>query len=177
MNKNLRLLILSAMFITIGLVLPTLTMRIPEIGNMLCPMHLPVLLCGLICGWKYGFVVGAITPLLRSAIYGMPPFYPNAVGMAFELAAYGLSIGLLFMLYKKKNFLAIYGSLIPSMIIGRLIWGVARTVMLGVSGVEFSFAIFITDGFITAIPGIIIQLILIPLIMEALIRARLLPKI
>ena len=175
MTANLKKFCVSAMLLAIGLVLPGITMRIPEIGNMLCPMHIPVLLCGIICGWKYGLAVGAITPILRSFIFAMPPLYPNAIGMAFELAAYGCSIALIFSLFKKKNIAAIYASLISAMIIGRLVWGVARTVMLGVAGTGFSFEIFITSGFVEAVPGIIVQLILIPVLVSALLRAKLLP--
>lgn len=164
------------MFMAIGLLLPFLTGNIPQIGRYLCPMHLPVFLCGLICGWKYGLAVGFITPLLRSVLFQMPALYPSAVGMAFELAAYGACVGILFMLFKKKNAGTVYLALIPSMIVGRLIWGAARTVMLGLSGPDtasFSFSYFITAGFVEALPGIIIQLILIPVIMQALIAARL----
>lgn len=175
MNRQIKLLCLSAMFLAIGLALPAVTMHIPEIGNMLCPMHIPVLLCGLICGWKYGLAVGAITPILRSFIAGMPPLYPSAVGMAFELAAYGASVAIIYSLFKKKNLAATYISLVSAMVIGRIVWGIARTVMLGVAGTEFSFTIFITSGFVQAIPGIIVQLILIPIIIEALKKAKALP--
>lgn len=167
------------MFLAIGLVLPFITMQIPEIGKLLCPMHIPVMLCGLICGWKYGLAIGFITPLLRSVLFQMPALYPSAVGMAFELAAYGVCIALIFSLFKKKNIVAVYCALIPSMLIGRLVWGVARTVMLGLSGPEtasFSFAYFISDGFVKAIPGIVLQLILLPVIMEALWRAKVLKR-
>lgn len=70
-------LVLSAMFMAIGLVLPFFTGQIPQIGSMLLPMHLPVLLCGLICGWQYGGVVGFVLPLLRYVMFGMPPHLPH----------------------------------------------------------------------------------------------------
>ena len=92
-NSYIKKITLSAMFLAIGLVLPFLTGQIPEIGSMLLPMHIPVLLCGLICGWQYGGAVGLIVPLLRNLLFGMPPM-PGAVSMAFDLAAYGLIIGL-----------------------------------------------------------------------------------
>lgn len=158
------------MFIAIGLLLPFITMQIPEVGNMLCPMHFPILLCGLICGPWYGLAVGFITPLLRSALFTMPPLFPGAVGMAFELAAYGLCIGIIYSLFKKKNLAAIYVSLIVSMIVGRIVWGIARLVMYGIDSeaAPFGFSVFIADGFTKAVPGIILQLILIPAIMQAL---------
>lgn len=81
------------MFVAIGVVLPFFTGQIPQIGNMLLPMHIPVLLCGLICGWQYGGMVGFILPLLRTMLFGMPVLYPTGIAMAFELAAYGLVIG------------------------------------------------------------------------------------
>ncbi len=85
----------------IRIVLPFLTGQIPEIGSMLSPMHIPVLICGIICGWKYGILVGAITPILRSVIFHMPPMYPTAISMAFELATYGFVSGLLFKIFNE----------------------------------------------------------------------------
>ena len=89
-----RALVLSAMFLALGLVLPFFTGQIPQVGSMLLPMHLPVFLCGLICGWQYGAAVGFVTPLLRMSLFGMPPLL-TAVAMAFELAAYGGVAGFL----------------------------------------------------------------------------------
>ena len=91
MRKALKKLSLSSMFLAIGLVLPFFTGQIPQVGSMMLPMHIPVLLCGLICGWKYGLMVGFVLPPLRSVLFGMPPLFPTGAAMAFELAAYGLS--------------------------------------------------------------------------------------
>ena len=179
MTKRLKKLSLAAMFIAIGLLLPFITMQIPEIGKLLCPMHIPVMLCGLVCGAPYGLAVGFITPLLRGLLFGMPALYPSAAGMAFELAAYGFTIAVIYSLFKKKSIGAVYISLIASMLAGRAVWGIARMVMLGLSGPEtagFSLGYFLTSGFVEAIPGIILQLILIPAIMEALRRFGLLPQ-
>ena len=121
---------LSAMFIALAFVLPFFTMQINEIGDMLCPMHIPVILCGFICGGPWGLVVGIISPILRSLVMTMPVMFPTAIGMAFELGAYGLVAGLLHKaLPKKKPY--IYVSLISAMVIGRIVWGVARIVMFG----------------------------------------------
>lgn len=166
-QKHLKNLILTAMFLAVGMVLPFLTGQIKAIGNMLLPMHLPILLCGLICGWKYGGAAGLILPLLRSVTFGMPVFYPNALGMAVELCAYGLLVGLFYGWFQKKNLLSLYGSLIPAMLGGRILWGIAQTVLLGLSGKTFTFAVFWANGFAKALPGIILQLILIPAIMTA----------
>lgn len=159
---------LSAMFLSIGFVLPIFTSQIKEIGDTLLPMHIPVMLCGLICGWKYGFIVGLILPFIRSVVFSMPPIYPNAVWMATELAVYGLVIGLLYFIINRKNTIGVYISLVSAMLIGRLAWGIAKTILLGVSGKAFTFSMFMIGGFVDAVPGIIIQLVLIPLIMAVL---------
>ncbi|MCD7772298.1 MAG: ECF transporter S component [Oscillospiraceae bacterium] len=167
-RQNLINLTLSAMFLAIGLVLPFLTGQIPQIGSMLLPMHIPVLLCGLICGWQYGLTVGFITPLLRSLLFGMPVLYPGAIAMAFELATYGAVIGFLYNHSKWKCIISLYRSMIAAMIAGRLVWGVAEIILLGIKGNTFTWTAFISGAFLNAIPGIIIQLILIPAIMVAL---------
>lgn len=157
---------LAAMFLALGLYLPFLTGQIPEIGSKLLPMHIPVLLCGFICGWKTGLLVGIVTPLFRSFVFGMPPFPATAVPMAFELAAYGAIAGFLYCKLPKKP-VSVYIALITAMIIGRAVWGSVRLIML-LSGVKFSWAIFVSGAFINAIPGIILQIVLIPLIIIAL---------
>lgn len=163
-------LCLSAMFVAIGIVLPFVTGQIPQIGSMLLPMHLPVLLCGLICGWQYGAVVGFILPPLRYVLFGMPPIFPTGVSMAFEMAAYGLLVGLLYSRSKWKCVLSLYRSLILAMIGGRIVWGVVRVICSGVSGNPFTWKLFLSGAFLTAIPGIILQLVFIPLVMIALDR-------
>ena len=100
----------------------------------------------------------------------MPPIYPNALWMATELATYGLVIGLIYSLFKNKNLKSIYISLISAMLSGRIVWGIAKTILMGIGGKSFTFALFITGGFIDALPGIILQLILIPLIMKIIIK-------
>lgn len=168
-------IVLSAMFLAIGLVLPFFTAQIPQIGQMLLPMHIPVLLCGFVCGWQCGAAVGFVLPLLRSAIFGMPVFFPAATGMAFELMTYGLVAGLMYSLSKWKCMLALYRSLVIAMLAGRAVWGIVQTVQLGVFGDGFSVQMFLAGAFINAIPGILAQLILIPLVMLALGRTGLVP--
>lgn len=160
-------LILAAFFLAIALTLPFLTGQIKSIGKMLCPMHLPVLLCGFFCGPLYGLAVGFIAPLLRFAIFGMPVIMPSGIGMCFELAAYGFFAGLLYKhLPKKKPY--IYVSLIGAMIIGRIIWGIARAILFGVGQYEFGWKAFVAGAFIDAVPGIILQIVLIPILVMAL---------
>lgn len=174
-TKSIQNLVLAALFLALGLMLPFLTGQIPEIGSMLLPMHLPILLCGLICGWKYGLAVGFIVPLLRSFLFTMPPMYPAAVAMAFELAAYGCIVGFLYGHSRWKCVKAVYRSMIPAMIGGRVIWGVAMVILLGVRGGSFTLAAFLSGAFLNAIPGIILQLVLIPVLMVALGKAKMIP--
>ncbi len=165
---ELKNVVFSAMLLTVGLVLPFLTGQIQQIGNMLLPMHFPVILCGLICGWKYGLCIGFIMPLLRSAIFGMPVMYPSAIAMAFELAAYGFFAGFFFSRAKWQCIKSLYRCLIVSMLLGRAVWGVAMTVILGLGADGFTLTAFLSGAFFNAIPGIIAQLVLIPAIMLAL---------
>mgnify|MGYP003556898794 CR=1 FL=1 len=164
--KNQKLVLnlsLSGMFLALAYVLPFLTGQIPEIGSMLCPMHIPVLLCGFVCGAPYGLVVGFIAPMLRSLTLGMPPLFPTATAMAFELAVYGLVAGLLYKALPKKK-INIYVSLIIAMIIGRGVWGIVKLAMVGFNISQFGWPMFISGAFISAIPGIILQLVLIPVL-------------
>lgn len=170
MNKKIKNMTLAAMFLAIGMILPFFTGQIPRIGNMLLPMHIPVLLCGLICGWQYGAVVGAVLPLLRSMTLGMPSMFPTAVAMAFELMAYGFISGWMYGHSKWKCIVALYRSLITAMIGGRIVWGVVQVILLGVTGAGFTWQMFMAGAFINAVPGIIAQLLIIPAVMIALNR-------
>lgn len=165
-KEQVKNLILSAMFLAIGLVLPLFTGRIPNFGKMLLPMHIPVFLCGLICGGKYGALVGFLVPLLSFTFFGSPALYPSAVGMSFELATYGAISG---SVYREKNDTAwLYIAMIAAMFAGRIVWGVMRAVLLGVEGKLFTFEMFVATAIIEAIPGIVLQFALIPAIMSAL---------
>ncbi|MDE6712979.1 MAG: ECF transporter S component [Lachnospiraceae bacterium] len=163
-------LTLAAMFMAIGLVLPFLTGQIKQIGSMLLPMHIPVFLCGLICGWQYGLIVGLILPILRSMLFGMPILFPTGIAMAFELATYGVVIGWLYSHSRWQCVIALYRCMIMAMLSGRLVWGVVQILLLGINGNGFTWQMFIAGAFLNAIPGIILQLILIPAIMVALNR-------
>lgn len=169
-KQMLKNLTLAAMFLAAGLVLPFVTGQIPQIGSMLLPMHLPVLLCGLVCGWKYGLVVGFILPLMRSVLFGMPPMFPTAVAMAFEMAAYGALAGFFYGRSKWKCVVALYRALLAAMLGGRLVWGGAMVILMGLGGSGFTWAMFLSGAFLNAIPGIILQLIFIPVMMIALDR-------
>lgn len=163
-------LVFAALCLALGMILPFFTGQIPRIGNMLLPMHLPVLLCGLLCGWQYGGAVGFILPLLRYAVFGMPVLFPTGIAMAFELAAYGLIAGLLYGRSPWKCLLSLYRALIAAMVGGRLVWGVVRVLLTGVAGEAFTWQMFLSGALLTAIPGIVLQLVFIPAFMLALDR-------
>ena len=169
MNLKLKKLCVSAVFLALCMILPFLTGQIPQIGNMLAPMHIPVLLCGFIVGGPYGFIVGGLAPLLRFVIFGMPPVFPTGIAMSFELAVYGMTAGMLYRLLPKK-ISYLYFSLLSSMIIGRIIWGVARFVLAMLFNLDFSLQMFLGGAFITAVPGIIIHIVMIPPIVLAFRR-------
>ena len=172
-RSTTRSLVLAALFLALAFVLPMITGHVPQVGNMLCPMHFPILLCGFVLGGPWGLAVGFIAPLLRSMLFGMPPMFPIAISMAFELAAYGLVSGLVWR--KVKHTLPMmYAALVIAMAAGRLVWGAVRFVLAGLTGSSFPFSAFLSGALLTAVPGIIAQLILIPLILVALQKAKLL---
>lgn len=165
-------LTLGAFFIALGIALPFLTGQVPQIGSMLLPMHIPVLLCGIVCGPVMGLIVGFVIPLLRSVTIGMPYLFPTAIAMAFELATYGIVIGMLYKMLNGKRF-QVYLSLLGSMVAGRIVYGVAMSILLGVSGGAYTYEIFIAGAVTGAIPGIILQFICIPVIIHALQASKL----
>lgn len=173
MNKNranvLRLTI-SAICLALCMVLPFVTGQIPSIGSMLCPMHLPVLLCGFLCGPGYAAAVGAVAPLLRFALFGMPLLFPTGVAMCFELMTYGLVCGLAYRALPKRR-ASIYAALLMAMLAGRVVWGMASACLLAAGGGALTFAAFMTAAFVQAAPGIALQILVIPAIVLALRRA------
>ena len=161
-NQTFRM-VLAALFLALAYIMPFLTGQIPEIGSMLCPMHIPVLLCGFVCGWPWGLTVGLIAPLFRSLTLGMPPLYPTAVCMSIELAVYGAVAGWMHRrLPRKKPY--IYLSLLIAMLAGRLVWGGAMFVCLGINGGQFTMAAFLAGAVVNAVPGMIAQIVLIPIL-------------
>ncbi len=164
-----RRLVVAAFFLALGLLLPFLTAQVPEIGSKLLPMHIPVLLCGFVCGWPYGLAVGAVLPLFRSLLFGMPPLFPTAVAMCVELAVYGLMTGLLRDLLPRRPVM-LYANLALSMLAGRAVWGVASIGLYAIAGNPFTWQIFAAGAFVNALPGIVLQLVIIPPLVLALDR-------
>ncbi|HHW99274.1 MAG TPA: ECF transporter S component [Firmicutes bacterium] len=166
---SIKKMVLAALFLALALYLPFLTGQIPQIGSMISPMHFPVLLAGFVCGPGYGLAVGFIAPLMRSFLFGMPPFPVVALPMAFELAAYGLLTGLFYKILPKRPG-SIYGALLAAMVGGRIVWGLVRYAML-FTGTPFTWEIYISSVIMGSLPGIILQIVLIPLLVMALQRA------
>lgn len=169
---SLRKVITSGVCLALCLLLPFLTGQIPQIGNMLAPMHIPVLICGLVCGWNYGLIVGFTAPILRSLLFGMPPLFPLAIAMAFELAAYGGLSGLLYKILPKR-IIFLYTSLIGAMLFGRIIWGIAMLALMGITGSVFTFQAFLAGAVTNAIPGIICHILIIPPVVMGLHKVQL----
>ena len=165
-----RNIVLSGLFIALGLVMPFFTGQIPSIGNKLLPMHLPVFLGGFILGGPIGLAVGFIIPILRSMLFGMPPFYPIAIAMSFEFATYGGVTGFLFRKLSKTT-INLYVSMVIAMIAGRIVWGVAMLVLLSVYAMPFTFKMFISGALINSVPGLIAQIVIIPVLLISLKRA------
>ncbi len=171
---SVKKLVFTALCAALCVVLPTLFHFIPNAGAIFLPMHIPVLLCGMLCGWPYGLACGLLGPMLSSLLTNMPT---TAVlpGMLVECAVYGAVSGLLMRaLAEKKLTFRLYGSLIPAMLCGRIVSGIAKALIFTPG---LSLSAWLTASFVTALPGIITQLVLLPLLMAALMRAHLIPHI
>ncbi|HWS41769.1 MAG TPA: ECF transporter S component [Pseudoflavonifractor sp.] len=166
MRNNTRRLTFAALCIALGIVLPITLHAIPNAGSIFLPMHVPVLLCGLLCGWPYGLVCGIVTPILSSVLTGMPPaaYLP---GMVAELAIYGLVAGLVLRLVRTKSeLLNLYIALVSAMLAGRLAMGVLNALLFRAG--SYSMQLWVTGMFVTALPGIAIQLVLLPVLVRSL---------
>jgi thiamine transporter ThiT len=165
-------LVFTAVCAALCLVLPMAFHTIPNAGQVILPMHIPVLLCGLICGWPYGGVCGLIGPLLSSLLTGMPPaaMLPS---MMVECAAYGAVTGLMMKFIRTGKLLPdLYISMLTAMALGRIVSGLAKALIFTPGTAPFA---WVTTSLVSGIPGIVIQLVLMPLVIFALTRARLIP--
>lgn len=174
-REGISKMVQAGALLALGLILPIFTGQIPKVGQMLLPMHIPVLLCGFLCGPRYGLLVGMICPLLRSALFGMPPVFPTALAMAFELGTYGFVSGYLYSHSRWQCVLAAEKCLIAAMAAGRLIWGTVMFLLMHLTGQSFTIQAFLSGALLSAVPGILIQLFLIPTVLYALNRAGLVP--
>jgi hypothetical protein len=180
----------SGTFLALAMVLPALVGHIPEIGRALSPIHIPIFICGFVLGPYFGAIVGALAPLLNFFVTGMPQPFPSGIAMMVELAVYGFVAGFVFRFLRsgkigaksgkigaligffERTAAGIYLSLIVAMLVGRLFWGLARFILAGFGGSGFIFKSFIAGAFVNALPAWILHIVLIPLIIFALQRAK-----
>lgn len=177
-KSGLYSLLVTAILLAVGIVLPFLTGNVQVLGQAISPLHIPVLICGLTCGWCWGMGLGIVLPLLRSVLFGMPPLVPVAIPMAFEMAAYGALCGLLYPMLSKKMSKTCWAMLIAmviAMLAGRLVGGAAKAVVMGIQGNTYTFPAFVTAYFVNTPVGAVIHLIVVPLVVTALEKARLSP--
>lgn len=171
-RNSIKNMTMAAVCVALCVVLPIAFHSIPDAGSVFLPMHIPVLICGMICGWPYGFLCGLVGPLLSSALTGMPPiaFLP---GMMVECAAYGMVSGLMLKyVHTKSTYADLYIALITAMIAGRVISGIAKALIF-TPGLAMS--AWITASFVTALPGILIQLVFLPGVVFTLMKAKVIP--
>lgn len=171
MKITVKRLVLTALFIAMGMVLPSI-FHMFGAGAVLLPMHLPVLICGFVCGAPYGAACGLLLPLLSSVFTGMPPLFPTAPAMALELCCYGALTGLFF---RRLNW-KLYPALVAAMLAGRMVSGLANTLFMGMAGKPYGFEAFISAAFVVSLPGILLQLLLVPAIVAVLVKANLITR-
>lgn len=178
-NDSLYRLLITAILLSVGMVLPFLTGQLQSFGQLISPLHIPAFICGLTCGWGWGAALGFVLPILRGLIFGMPPFPAVGLPMAFELLFYGLITGLAYPLLRKalkdKRLLAMLIAMIAAMIVGRCAGGAAKAVMMGLQGQGYAFSAFFASYFTGTVVGAVIHLIVCPLIVLALEKAKLSP--
>lgn len=172
-KNSVRRLVLAAACVALCVVLPIAFHSIPDAGQIILPMHIPVLLCGLICSWPYGFICGLLGPLLSSLITGMPPA-AMLPAMMIECATYGGIAGAMLLFVRTKNtYIDIYICQITAMVLGRVVAGLAKAWILAPGTPPFA---WITTSLVMGIPGIVIQLAILPTIVYTLMRAKVIPK-
>ena len=171
MKKSVKKLVYAGMCLALCMVLPLITLNNQQLGNAFCLIHIPVLLCAFLCGPWYALMVGIVAPYLHFVIFGMPPLFPTGVSMCFELAVYGAVCGLLYKNLPKKTG-SIYMSLIAAMLAGRLVYGAVRALLTMVSNTTYTWVMFFTGEFANAVIGIALHIALIPLIVLALKKAK-----
>ena len=172
MMRSVKSLTLSAVCVALCVVLPIAFHSIPDGGSVFLPMHIPVLICGMICGWPYGLLCGLMGPLLSSVLTGMPPaaFLP---AMMVECGVYGMVSGLMLKVVRTQSTYAdLYIALVVAMLAGRVVSGIAKALIFAPG---MSMSMWITASFVTALPGILIQLVFLPSVVFTLMKARIIP--
>lgn len=171
--SHIKRLVLTAVCAALCIVVPMAFHAIPNGGQVFLPMHIPILLCGMLCGWPYGLACGLLGPLLSSLLTSMPSA-AALPGMLVECAVYGCVSGLLLRYVRAGSLYAdLYISLVPAMLAGRVISGIVKALILSPG---ISLTTWATASFVTGLPGIAIQLALVPALVLGLERAKLIPK-
>ena len=163
MNINIRKMVLTSLFIALSVVLPQI-FHMFELGNVISPMHFTVLICGLLLGGYYGFACGVITPFLANLIFTRPPLFPVGLSMAIELGIYGFVSGILFTKLKlfKNDKTNLFFSLLVAMIIGRAAATLVNAILFTYGASKNNFGAYLNILFIVGLPGIILQILIIP---------------
>ena len=172
-KSSIKYMTMAAVCVALCVVLPIAFHSIPDAGTVFLPMHIPVLICGMICGWPYGLMCGLMGPLVSSALTGMPPI-AILPAMMVECGTYGLVSGLMLKVLRTKcTYVDLYIAQIMAMLAGRVVSGIAKALIFS-PGMALS--AWVTASFITAIPGILIQLIFLPSVVCTLMKAKVIPQ-
>ena len=170
--RSVKKMTLASVCVALCVVLPIAFHSIPDAGTVFLPMHIPVLICGMICGWPYGLLCGLMGPLLSSFITGMPPV-AILPAMMVECGTYGLVSGLMLKFLRSgKTYMDLYAALIVAMLAGRIVSGIAKALIFS-PGLALS--AWVTASFVTALPGILIQLVFLPGVVCTLMKAKVIP--
>lgn len=167
-TRSVRQIALTGMCIALGVVLPVLFHAVPNAGSVLLPMHIPVLLCGFLAGWPFALACGVLTPALSTLFTGMPPA-AILPAMVCELAVYGMVSSLIYhRMPKGRRVPRLYLPLVAAMLAGRAVSGALNALVF--SAGQYSLGAFVSASFVVALPGIVIQLVLIPALVGVLER-------
>lgn len=172
--SNVKQAIITAVSIALCVVLPIAFHSIPQAGMIYCPMHIAVFLCGLVCAPQYAFVCGLLGPAFSCMIMAMPNA-ASLLPMMIELAVYGVVTSLIMkFIHTGKMYVDVYISLTVAMLVGRIVAGLLKALIFARG--EFTIIAWATTYFVTALPGIAIQLVLVPTVYVALEKANLIPS-
>ena len=166
---------ITALCIAMCYVLPV-AFHATGLGSSFSPMHIPVLLCGIVCGSGWGILCGIAGPVLSSVLSGMPGM-TQLIYFIPELMVYGFVTGLMMKLVHTQKLAAdLYASLIAAMLVGRVVGGFAKALFYLGSGQAFTLSAIAAGYFVTCLPGIICHLIVIPVLVTTLMKAKLIPS-
>ncbi len=160
----------TAIFLAMGMVLPMLFGQIPQIGSMLLPMHIPVFLATFVVGPIYATPMAIVLPLLRSLLFGRPDMYPEAIAISLELATYAVVAGILYNALRIRSLPRVHLSMLPSIVIGKVVRGLMEALLLGLKAQPFVLKTFLSGVVLYSLPGIILQLVAVPFLMQFLYR-------